>query len=121
MDYDKVINEAYDNMLNKFKQIRICVDLVTINEIIYVILYDYFTSEKLAIWKFNGLDDPKLVETLLKYTSNPHISNIVTIRNVSRFFPMVRKSAPKRCKITSFDKTKIKNKIRRFWNKFEFF
>ena len=104
MDYDKVIKEAYQNMLDKFKQIRICVDLITINEIIYVIIYDYFTSDKLAIWKFNGLDDPSLVETLHKYTSNPNIRNIVTIRNVSKFFPMVRKMAPKRCKITSFEK-----------------
>ena len=104
MDYDKVINEAYANMLNKFNHIRICVDLITVNEIIYVILYDYFTSSKLAIWRFNGLDDPTLVDTLIKYTSNPHIKNIVTIRNVSKFFPMVRKSAPKRCKITSFEK-----------------
>ena len=104
MNYDFVINEAYENMLNKFGEIRICVDLITINEKIYVIIYDYFTSNKLAIWKFNGLDDSELLKTLLKYTSNDNIRNIVTIRNVSKFFPMVKKSAPKRCKITSFEK-----------------
>lgn len=103
-DYDFVIKEAYQNMLDKFDQIRICVDLITVNEIIYVILYDYFTSEKLAIWKFLGLDDPKLPQILLKYTSNERITNIVTIRNVSKFFPLVKKMAPRRCKVTSFEK-----------------
>lgn len=103
-DYDYIINEAYNNMLNKFKEIRICLDLVTINEIIYVILYDYFTSEKLAIWKFNGLDDPKLEIMLTKYIKNNNLKHIVTIRNVSKFFPIVKSIAPKKCKISSFEK-----------------
>ncbi len=104
-DFDKIIKEAYQNMLDKYKEIRISVDLITVNELCYVILYDYFTSEKLAIWCVNGLDDPKLEEYLNEYISDKYnITVVVTIRNVSKFYSMVKKNLSASTKIISFEK-----------------
>lgn len=104
-DYDKIIKDAYQRMLDEYKEIRISVDLITINEVCYVILYDYFTSEKLAIWIFNGLEDPKLEEYLDEYISSKYnITVLVTIRNVSKFYSMVKKNLSSSTKIISFEK-----------------
>lgn len=104
-DYDKLITEAYKRMLDEYNEIRISVDLITVNEICYVVLYDYFTAEKLAIWTFNGLEDPNLEETLEKYISKKYnITVVVTIRNVSKFYSMVKKNLNFSTKIISFEK-----------------
>ena len=104
-DYDSVIKEAYQKMMDTYNEIRISVDLITINELCYVILYDYFTSEKLAIWTFNGLEDPEMEEKLALYVSDKYkISYVVTIRNVSKFYSMVKKNLSVTTKVLSFEK-----------------
>ncbi len=104
-DYDKMIKEAYQNMLNEYKEIRIAIDLITVNELCYIILYDYFTSEKLAIWIVEGLEDPKLEEYLEEYINQKYnITVVVTIRNVSKFYSMVKKNLSSSTKVISFEK-----------------
>ena len=104
MDYDKNIKEAYKNMLEKYKEIRICLDLITVNEIIYVLMYDFFTGDILAIWKFEGIDDPKLIDTLSLYIKdNPDISTIFSVRGyVSKFVPIIKSLICKKTKVYSF-------------------
>ncbi len=104
-DYDLIIKNAYQNMLEKFKEVRISIDLITINELYYVILYDYFTSEKLAIWIFSNLEDEKIESILNEYLNAKYnITNVVTIRNVSGFYSIVKKHLPANTKICSFEK-----------------
>lgn len=104
-DFDKMIKEAYQNMLNEYNEIRIAIDLITFNEYCYIILYDYFSSKKLAIWCVEGLDDPKLEKYLEDYISPKYnITVAVTIRNISKFYTMVKKSLPVNTKVLSFEK-----------------
>ena len=103
MDYDSKIKEAYKNMLDKYKEIRICLDLITINETIYVLMYDFFTGNILAIWKFLGVEDPKLIEMLSRYIKNPDISMIFSVRGyVSKFVPIIKSLISKNTKVYSF-------------------
>ena len=104
-DFDKIIKEAYQRMLDEYNEIRISVDLITINELCYVILYDYFSSEKLAIWCVNGIEDPMLEKYLEEYVSDKYnITTVVTIRNVSKFYSMVKKNLSSATKVLSFEK-----------------
>ena len=103
-DYDKIIKEAYKEMMDKFNEIRISLDLITVNEISYVIMYDFFTGNILAIWKFDGMDDPKLIETLSKYVNDEYnITTIFSVRGyVSKFVPIIKFLAPKGTKVYPF-------------------
>lgn len=97
-DYDAVIKEAYKNMLDKYNEIRISIDLITIEDTYYVILYDFFTSHKLAIWTFNEMSFEALNDTLSKYINEElKITIITSIRNNkdNKFIPILKKLSPK--------------------------
>ena len=91
-------------MISKYYDIRISLDLITINKLSYIILYDFFTGDILAIWRFNGLEDPKCLETLSKYINESfNITTIFTVRGyVSKLVPMIKSIAPKNVKVYSF-------------------
>ena len=99
-----IIKEAYKNMLDKFKEIRICLDLITVNEKSYVLMYDYFVGNIIAIWKFNGMDDPNLIDTLSIYIKDREdISTIFSVRGyVSKFVPIIKSIISKKTKVYSF-------------------
>ena len=101
-DYDSIIKNAYQNMIDEFGFIRLSIDYITINEINYVIIYDFFKGNILSIFKFFGTKDPKMKETLSKYISNYPIKLIITVRGISAFLPLLKSIAPKDCKFISY-------------------
>ena len=103
-NYNEVILNAYKEMISKYNEIRISLDLITINKLSYIILYDFFTGDILAIWRFNGLEDPKCLETLSKYINESYnITTIFTVRGyISKLVPMIKSIAPKNVKVYSF-------------------
>lgn len=104
-DYDLIIKDAYNKMLDEYNEIRIAIDLITVNEIYYIILYDYFTGEKLAIWKINDLYDGRLEEIMSRYINmNYNISVIATIRNINRFVPFLKSLTKEGTKFIAFSK-----------------
>lgn len=97
-DYDTIIKKAYENMMKKYNEIRISVDLITIENIYYVVLYDFFTSDKLAIWTFDEMSFEALESTFSKYINeNLKISIIASIRNTkdNKFIPILKRLSPK--------------------------
>ena len=104
-DYDLIIKDAYNKMLDEYNEIRIAIDLITVNEIYYIILYDYFTGEKLAIWKINDLYDGRLEEIMSRYINMDYnISVIATIRNINRFVPFLKSLTKEGTKFIAFSK-----------------
>ena len=103
-NHEQIILEAYSNMMNKYKEIRIDLDLISVNELAYVLMYDFFTGDVIGLWKFNGIDDPNLSETLYKYIGdNENISTIFTVRGyVSKFVPIIKSMISKKTKVYSF-------------------
>ena len=91
--------------IKEFNTIRLSIDCITINEKNYVVFYDFFTGSILALWKFNGLNDPNLVETLIKYI-NPeyNISLIVSVRGISKFLPLLKSITSSKTKYMAFCK-----------------
>ncbi len=106
-DYDKTIFESYRHMMEKYNEIRLSIDLITVNEKYFVIMYDYFTSEKLALWEFQGLSDSSFESTLSKYLNKDlKITVIASIRNTKegKFLPVLKKLVPNDTKFIAYTK-----------------
>lgn len=105
LDYDNTIKEAYNKMASEYGEIRISLDLITINEKNYVILYDFFKGNILAVWKVNGITDPNLKKLLELYIGpQNNISLIATVRNISKFVPLVKSVTSNKTKFITFNK-----------------
>lgn len=105
MDYEAKILNAYERMMNEFNTIRLSIDYITLNEKCYIIIYDYFNGSILALWRFNGLNDPSLTETLSKFINpNYNISVIVSVRGVSKFYPVLKSLGSNKIKYMAFCK-----------------
>lgn len=105
-DYDSRIKKAYKDMIEEFDEVRLSIDAIMIERTLFVILYDFFSSEKLAIWSFDGINDPKLKEILGKYLNNNNISLIASVRDTKegRFLPILKSLASINTKFISFNK-----------------
>lgn len=103
LDDKKTIPMAFDTMLSTYKQIRLAVDLITVENEKYLILYDYFTGDVLTLKMFLSFID---MEDFLKQYINPslNISVILTIRKDSVFVPMLKKLCPSQTKFMAFNK-----------------
>ena len=83
------------------------IDLITINSTYYIIVYDYFTSKKLAIWIFDDLESNEVKERLASYIANNHnITVIATVRNTKdgKLVPIIKKLVGNTTKLISFNK-----------------
>ena len=98
------IFEAYDNMLKTYNEIRLSIDLITINEIIYILFYDFFTGDILSIFKFNGMNDPTLKDTLSRYLNKElKITVIFSVRSyVSKLVSILKELVSDDVKFYSF-------------------
>ena len=105
MDYDTKITEAYSDMMDKFKEIRICLDLITVEKTVYIVMYSYFSGDVIALWKFDSIDNEEIPELLRKYCDNKYnITTIVTIRPQFKFYGIVKENVPARIKLMSYSK-----------------
>ncbi len=104
-DFDKVIIDQYNDMMNKFNEIRICLDSVTIEKAVYIIFYSYFSGDILAIWKYDTVENEELNERLKKYLDPKYdITTILTIRPQFKFYSVIKENAPTGVKIISYSK-----------------
>lgn len=103
ISHEKIF-EAYNDMLKEFNEIRLSIDLITINEVVYILFYDFFNGNILSIFKFNGIGDPLLVETLSKYLNKDlKISMIFSVRSyVSKFVSILKGMVSDNVKFYSF-------------------
>ncbi len=105
INYQETIPSAYQNMLLEYGQIRLSIDIITISGTIFLILYDYFTTQMLAFIPFEGMDDPKLLEFLSTYVNDSYnITAIVSIRRDSYFIPLLKKLCSNKTKFYAFNK-----------------
>jgi len=104
-DFDSNIKNAYDDMLTKFNEIRICLDLITVEKKVYIIFYSYFSGDILAIWKYDSVEDDELKDRIKKYTDSKYnITTILTIRPQFRFYSIIKENAPSSIKMMSYSK-----------------
>ena len=94
-DYEEIIKKNYQEMLDEFYEIRLSIDLITIENEYFIILYNYFKGNIMAIFDIDSLDDSILNEKLGKYLNNPNIeelSDILLVVNIKFFWIIFDKS-----------------------------
>ena len=105
LDPDVTFKKAYDDMLEKYNYINLSIDVITICQTVYLIVYDYFSCDILVIKEFNTTKDPNIKEFLSKYI-NPslNINLIASIRKDANFIPMLKSICPENTKFISYQK-----------------
>ncbi len=105
IDYKQTIPQAYELMLKEYQMIRLSIDLISIEETRFILVYDFFNGNLLALQSFNTLNDPKLKEFLSSFL-NPQlkITLIASIRKDSTFIPLIKSLCPSSTKFITFNK-----------------
>lgn len=104
-DRDTIIKDNYEEMIEEFKEIRLSIDLITIEGTYFIIMYNYFTGVILSIWVLKSLDEDELLNTIGKYVNKYYpISLIASVRAIGAFLPNLKKIAPPTTKYISFSK-----------------
>lgn len=102
-NYDENIKKAYEDMVRDYGEIRLSIDCIVINEISYIILYNYFNTDMLAIWKFNT--ESEIEQMLKKYINNDHdIAMIITVRPGRKLYNILKRFTPKEVKFIAYEK-----------------
>ena len=92
-------------MIEEFKEIRLSIDLITIEGTYFIIMYNYFTGVILSIWVLKSLDEDELLNTIGKYVNKYYpISLIASVRAIGAFLPNLKKIAPQTTKYILFSK-----------------
>ena len=105
MDYDKAIIDEFESMQSKFNEVRVCLDLITVEDRVYIIMYSYFSGEICALWKFDSVENEGVKELLRKYINkNYNITTIVTVRPQFRFYSVIKENVPRGIKMMSYSK-----------------
>lgn len=105
IDPDVSFEKAYKVMLEKYNQINLSIDIITICTSVYLIVYDYYNCDILCIKTFNTTKDPSIKEFLSKYI-NPtlKIGVIASIRKDANFIPMLKSICPVNTKFIPYQK-----------------
>ncbi|MDE5565571.1 MAG: hypothetical protein K2I77_01170 [Anaeroplasmataceae bacterium] len=105
IDEKTTIPKAYEEMLSQYHQIRLSIDLVTVSESAFVIVYDYFTGLPLAFKRFNTILDPNLELFLSSFLSkDKNITVIASIRKDDVFIPLLKRLCPNSTRFIAFNK-----------------
>jgi hypothetical protein len=103
MDYDKKIRDSYEEMLKTYTEIRLSIDCIRVAEVAYIIYYNYFTGEILAIWKFTN--DADIEFMLRKYLSiTDKITTIITVRPGRKLYNILKEIADDKIRFVSYEK-----------------
>lgn len=102
---DDTIPNAYNNMLENYNQIRLSIDIITIDSTVFLLIYDFFSTELLVIKEFNTTKDERLKEFLCRYINKDlKITVITSIRREGYFIPMLKSICPSFTKIIPYQK-----------------
>ena len=103
MDYDKKIRDSYKEMVETYSEVRLSIDCIRVFDLAYVIFYNYFTGEIMAIWKFH--DDSEIEFMLNKYINiSDKLTTIITVRPGRRLYSILKNITPKDIKFISYEK-----------------
>ena len=104
IDPDVSISLAYNEMMETYNEIRLSIDVITIEKTVFILIYDYFSTELLAIRSFIR-DSDGVKDFLTKYINRDlNITVITSIRRDSRYIPMLKGLCPSYTKFIAYQK-----------------
>lgn len=105
LDPQQMIWGAYERMQAEFHQIRLSIDVITVEERVFIVVYDFFSCEVLALQSFQTIKDEKLKVFLATFLNpNLNITVIASVRKDSVFIPMLKSLCPETTKFIPFNK-----------------
>lgn len=101
MDYEKNISDSYIMQREKYGEVRFSVDKVTVDDLAFYILYDFYSGDLLALWECKDLEEAKNYFT--KYLTN-EVKMIITVRPMFDTYQILKKICPnaKMCSYAKF-------------------
>lgn len=104
-DAQLAIAAAYQKMLDEYQQIRLSIDVITIFEKVFIIVYDFFSCELLTIKTFETIMDDRIKIFLASFLSkDKNITVIASIRKDTVFIPLLKELCPSTTKFIAFNK-----------------
>lgn len=96
LNYKANIESNYKEMIDKYHQIRLSIDLLTVDDMRFVSVRNFFTAEQIGLHVFTeGLNDPKLKATIAEYLRKDlPITYVVTVNKDSLFRKILVEYAP---------------------------
>lgn len=105
MDYIKNINEAYKIMEEKYNQIRLSIDFMKVMDEIIIVVYDYFSTNILALKRFNSEDISGISDFFKEFINKDlKLTVVATIRKDQTYQPILRELCPKNTRFISYIK-----------------
>lgn len=105
IDKAKTKQDNYNQMMNDFSEIRLSIDLITIEDVYYILIYNYFTGSLISIIKMQSYDEQKIKQELSYYVNDSYnIKVIASIRNINSFIPLLKSLAPSSTKFVAYSK-----------------
>ena len=101
MDYEKNINDSYIMQKEKYGEVRFSVDKVSVDDLAFYVLYDFYSGDLLALWECKDLEEAKNYFT--KYLTN-EVKMIITVRPMFDTYQILKKICPnaKMCSYAKF-------------------
>ena len=100
MDYEKNINNSYILQKEKYGEVRFSVDKVTVDDLAFYILYDFYSGDLLALWICKDIEEAK---TYFKKYLTDEVKMIITVRPMFDTYQILKKICPK-AKMCSYAK-----------------
>ena len=105
LDYQKNIKEAYKQMMDKYNQIRLSIDFMRVMDEIIVVVYDYFTTNILALRRFKDNKEEGVRNFFMEFINkDTPLSVVATIRKDQVYQPILRELCPKNTKFIPYIK-----------------
>ncbi len=101
MDYEKNINDSYALQREKYGEVRFSIDKVSIDDLAFYILYDFYSGDLLAIWECKDVEEAKVF--FKKYLTD-EVKMIITVRPMFETYQILKKNCPnaKMCSYSKF-------------------
>ena len=104
-NYVEKIQNAYQNMMDKYGQIRLSIDSVKVFDEYIIMVYDYFTANLLALKRFKVDNEEGLRTFFGEFLNNElNLTVLTTIRKEAVIHPILRELCPKNTKFIPYVK-----------------
>lgn len=105
IDYEANIISHYEAMMKEYKEVRLSIDHISVEDTMFLSVKDFFTGEQIGLHQFKGLNDPVFLSLVEKYLDHKYpITYIVTVRPIFEFYTILQKYAKKDTKFIAYYK-----------------
>lgn len=104
IDYLGMIEQSYEKMQKYFKEIRIAIDFIRVEDHLFISIRDSFWNEQIGMHYLYAENEDKITNILKAYICDRKITYITTIRPQTKSFHFISELADKETKILFFSK-----------------